>query len=153
MEQLDLFHLLDDQAPEFVCDTCLFDINGCCSFSEPCGRYCTLGDSKVDINTPVEYLPKINAKIIANYIGQKLGLQFREEMHGTGRHRAMSKRKTFTIYLDRYEEGVFDGQKFISVDADDRFEHSGSGTSCLTIQDAVDVIRYWMQVDTNGGEE
>lgn len=29
----------------FPCDTCFYDINGCCSYDEPLGRYCVLGSA------------------------------------------------------------------------------------------------------------
>ena len=141
MQQLDLFHLLDDQAPEFVCDTCLFDINGCCSFSEPGGRYCTLGDSKIDINTPVDLMPRITAKRIADYLGKKLGIEFREKYRGDGWLTGKTKTNTIAIYLDKYPENVHDGEKYIGLQID-RLDHTG-GFCCgrSTVKEVLDTIQ------------
>lgn len=141
MKQLDFFDLLDVQAPEFICDTCLFDINGCCSFSEPGGRYCTLGDSKIDINTPVDLMPRITAKRIADYIGKKLGIEFREKYRGDGWLWAKMKKNTVTIYLSQYPEDVNNGEKFISVNIDRRDKLGGFGCGCSTVKEVIDLIQ------------
>lgn len=36
------------------CDSCLYDIKGCCAYDEPLGRYCILGDA---------YQPKLPEQI------------------------------------------------------------------------------------------
>lgn len=147
MEQLDLFHLLDDQVPEFICDTCLFDINGCCSFSEPGGRYCTLGDSKIDINTPVDLMPRITAKRIADYLGKKLGIEFREKYRGDGWLWAKTKKNTVTIYLSQYPKDVNNGEKFIGVDIARRDKLEGGGYGCSTVKEVLDMIRSVEEAD------
>lgn len=38
----------------FCCDTCNYDIKGCCSYDEPLGKYCVLGNA---------YKPKIPKQI------------------------------------------------------------------------------------------
>ena len=141
MEQIDLFDLIDFSATEFVCDTCLFDINGCCSFSEPGGRYCTLGDSKIDINTPVEQLPRITAKRIADYLGKKLGVQFREQYRGDGRMTAKTKNHIIVIYLDKYAEDVNNGEKFIGVQVARRDKMGGFVTGCDTVKEVLEIIQ------------
>jgi hypothetical protein len=141
VEQLDFFHLLDDQASEFICDTCLFDINGCCSFNEPLGRYCTLGDSKIDINTPVDQMPRITAKRIADYIGKKLKIDFHEKYRGDGRLIGKTKNNTVDIYLDQYPEDVFNGEKFIGVCIDRRDKLGGLCCGCSTVKEVIDLIQ------------
>ena len=29
----------------FPCDSCAYDVNGCCNYDEPLGRYCVLGSA------------------------------------------------------------------------------------------------------------
>lgn len=29
----------------FVCDGCAYDVQGCCDYDEPLGRYCVLGSA------------------------------------------------------------------------------------------------------------
>lgn len=29
----------------FLCDTCFYDVKGCCSYDEPLGKYCVLGSA------------------------------------------------------------------------------------------------------------
>lgn len=147
MQQLDWFDLLDDPVPEFVCDSCLFDINGCCSFDEPRGRYCTLGDSKVDIDAELDQLPRITAKRIADYIGQRLNIEFREKGPGTGEQVAKTKTHIITIGLGQFAEGVFDGCRFISLTIDRRDNRGGFGMPCITIREVYNTIK-----NMTGGE-
>jgi len=32
-------------AYEFPCDSCDYDMNGCCNYDEPLGRFCVLGSA------------------------------------------------------------------------------------------------------------
>lgn len=29
----------------FICDTCAYDVKGCCDYNEPLGRFCVLGSA------------------------------------------------------------------------------------------------------------
>jgi len=138
MKQISFFDLLEE---DFICDTCLFDVNGCCSLSEPNGRYCILGDSKIDINTPVEQMPRITSKRIADYIGSKFRVEFRERISEPGKYIARTKKHMILIFLDRYAEGVHNGEKFISLSIDRRDKLGGFGSGYSTVKEVVNTIQ------------
>ncbi len=33
------------KADELPCDSCFYDMNGCCDYDEPLGRFCVLGSA------------------------------------------------------------------------------------------------------------
>ena len=45
----------------FVCDTCAYDVQGCCDYDEPLGRYCVLGSA---------YKPKDNQITIFDLLSE-----------------------------------------------------------------------------------
>lgn len=53
MEQLTIWDILPAQKSDFPCDSCVYDINGCCGYDDV-KRHCTLGDKYIqryDIST------------------------------------------------------------------------------------------------------
>lgn len=49
MEQISIFELLTEQTKsDFPCDTCVYDIKGCCAYDEPLRRHCVEGDSYIE---------------------------------------------------------------------------------------------------------
>lgn len=127
------------------CDRCVYNDKGCCSYDEPLGRHCVLGDAFV------EDLEKMNFYDLLSEMRKRTGLDFEEDYLEAGyQMNVFTKKWMFTVNFDRYDlEGPKDKKKFISVDWQSRKDSHGGGAPCDTIDEAVRYIMSKEKGDLN----
>lgn len=77
--QISIFDILADEQESFICDRCLYNEKGCCSYNEPLGRTCIEGDAYEDIfDTGINALVEIyeyNIDRLITIIERETGIQ------------------------------------------------------------------------------
>lgn len=144
MKQLTFFDLIPEEENKEadLCETCRYFVKGCCSYNEPLGRYCVLGDAyefKVPETAP--QFPESDFAEIVNYINNKLGLNFiRSDWQPEGDkayyHCKVNKKLKLDLSKSRFAEGVNEEREYIGVGWDTTT--GGGGSPVDTVGEALD---------------
>lgn len=123
MKQLTFFDLIPEEENKEadLCETCRYLVKGCCSYNEPLGRYCVLGDA-YEFKPPEKEKPTVEESDfseIVEYIEERTGLHFVEDDFSGGAYNdykcKVNKHLTFILGLGRFYPEVNDGALFIDA--------------------------------------
>lgn len=148
MKQLTFFDLIpeEDNKEADLCETCRYLVKGCCSYNEPLGRYCVLGDA-YEFKPPEKEKPTVEgsdfSKII-EYVEERTGVHFIEDDLDIGEkhpHKCrVHKYLTFTLAKSRFFPDVHNGDLFISVGFEYKsptIPYTGGGGPFTDVDDVV----------------
>lgn len=144
MKQLTFFDLIPEEENKEadLCETCRYFVKGCCSYNEPLGRYCVMGDA-YEFKVPKEapQFPESDFAEIVDYINNKLGINFiRSDWQPEGDkayyHCKVNKKLELDLSKSRFAEGVNDEREFIGVGWD--ISTGGGASPVDTVGEALD---------------
>lgn len=80
MKQLTFFDLIPEEENKEadLCETCRYLVKGCCSYNEPLGRYCVLGDAYEFKPPEAPQFPESKFAEIVEYINKRLDVNFQK---------------------------------------------------------------------------
>lgn len=123
MKQLTFFDLIPEEENKEMdlCETCRYCEEGCCSYNEPLGRYCVLGDA-YEFKAPEKEKPTVEGSDfseIVEYVEERTGVHFVEDDYMGKRNNSYkckaSKHLTLMLGLSRFYPEVNNGALFISA--------------------------------------
>lgn len=104
MEQITIWDILNEkQESDFPCDSCLYDIKGCCDYDEPLGRHCELGNAYIK-RYDIKKDDRLNdwAKVQCDKSVSVRGLSVTQSEADSWK---------VPVNIDRVEVGQYDGNK------------------------------------------
>ena len=148
MKQLTFFDLIPEEENKEadLCETCRYFVKGCCSYNEPLGRYCVLGDAyEFKVPEEVPQFPESDFAEIVDYIEKVLDIKFNKvegpEQTSEDDPEKFNyyeyKKRGFRLYLGKgkFFPNVFGGAYYISVGYD--ISTGGGGSPLDTIDEAI----------------
>ena len=145
MNQITIFDLIEENEP-FTCDTCRYNEKGCCSYNEPLGRYCVMGNA-YEKAAPV--FPDSDFSEIVEYINEELGIEFKkadglekvseDDPEPDNYYEYKKKGLRLELGKGKFFPEIYGGAYYISVGWDKTNE--GGSSPVDTIEEAINYFR------------
>ena len=137
MNQITIFDLIEENEP-FPCDTCRYNEKGCCSYNEPLGRYCVMGNA-YEKAAPV--FPGCDFSEVVEYINKRLDVNFQkvdESPDGDKKYYEYKVRKGFRLKLSKgkFNPDINNGAYYIGVGY--QMKSEGGSSPLDSVEEAIE---------------
>ena len=138
VNQITIFDLIEENEP-FTCDSCRYNEKGCCSYNEPLGRYCVMGNA-YEKAAPV--FPGCDFSEVVEYINKRLNVNFQKLKgcsDGSDYYEYKPSQKVrLTLSKGKFFPEICEGREYIGVGFNSTKDgYSGASAPLDSVEEAI----------------